>query len=429
MKRFLISILFVLCSINVIAQTDDDFVIDTLGLSQAYEPFRKMGVTLPECALPDSNIMREPFGTSLQMMKFIEKLDSVVLFQKGRVNIVHIGGSHVQADMYTHVIRQNIDSLNGELTPPRGFIFPYKVAKTNNPFNYRVSYSGEWKGERNAKREFSIAQGVSGILVHTTDASAQFSIDLNTDSIIRWTTNKVHLICESARGTAEPMMIVSDSIVLKGEAEPTGFLFTTNENISHFSFKVKFDSLQSQNPDTFIVRGIYADNEEPGIVYSSIGVNGASVPSYLGCVNFEHDLALVKPDLVVLAIGINDAVADNFSDSLFVAHYDTLLTHIRNVSPDCAFIFITNNDSFRRQRRRYYVNKNGLIAREAFYELGRKWQSPVWDLFEIMGGLGSMQKWQDERLAQRDKIHFTSSGYALVGQMFYDAFMQYYFDK
>ena len=145
---------------------------------------------------------------------------------------------------------------------------------------------------------------MSGILVHTTDASAQFSIDLNTDSIIRWTTNKVHLICESARGTAEPMMIVSDSVVLKGEAEPTGFLFTTNENISHFSFKVKFDSLQSQNPDTFIVRGIYADNEEPGIVYSSIGVNGASVPSYLGCVNFEHDLALVKPDLVVLAIDL-----------------------------------------------------------------------------------------------------------------------------
>lgn len=425
------SLSFVVSLAQSYADIDVNAVLaDTVGIMSAFDGHSiRQQVALPECAQPDSNFLRFPVGESSEVMRFVEKMDSVLLFRKGRVNILHIGGSHVQADMYTHVFRLNIDSLNGELMPPRGLLFPYSVAKTNNPSNYKVRYGGEWTGARNSLRQFSLPQGLCGILSYTVDTSAWFSVDLNPDSTLRWMTNHLHVLCSSTQGRAYPAVVLEDSTLLSPVREETGYRFDLKESLGKFSLKVVYDSLQAQYPDTFILNGVFADNDEPGIVYSSIGVNGASVPSYLGCVNLERDLKLVKPDLVIFAIGINDATMPNFSDSLFVANYDSLITRIRSVSPECAFIFITNNDSFLRARRRYYVNTNGEVARDGFYQLARQWRSPVWDLYEIMGGQSSMQQWQNDKLAQRDKVHFTRAGYLVVGQLFYDAFLDFYLNS
>jgi lysophospholipase L1-like esterase len=41
-----------------------------------------------------------------------------------------------------------------------------------------------------------------------------------------------------------------------------------------------------------------------------------------------------------------------------------------------------------------------------------------------MGGLESMAKWEQEELAKKDKIHFTNKGYALLGDLFFNALMR-----
>lgn len=385
-------------------------------------------ISLPNVALPDSNFLRMPGGVSPQMERLFNKLDSVLLFGKGRINILHIGGSHVQADFYTDVIRVNIDSLNAGLLPPRGFIFPYSVAKTNNPFNYKVNYGGTWSTARNALRQFKPTQGLSGINISTIDTTAWFSISLNRKNNHRWTTNKIHLFAQPNLHCQPVLTIEGFDNAIEAKTETTGFYFDLPCDVDSFCISLKYDSLMYYQPDTFVVRGIYADNNEQGIVYNSIGVNGASVPSYLKCDNFCCDLSLIKPDLVIFAIGINDAADKNFTDSVFCSNYDKLIEKIKAVSPQCAFIFITNNDSYKRRHRRYYVNENGLIARQAFYTLATKWQAGLWDLFEIMGGLKSMAEWQNVGLAARDKVHFTRQGYELIGKMFFDSFLEYYLD-
>jgi lysophospholipase L1-like esterase len=50
----------------------------------------------------------------------------------------------------------------------------------------------------------------------------------------------------------------------------------------------------------------------------------------------------------------------------------------------------------------------------------------VWDLFEIMGGLGSAKIWEEHGLAQRDKVHFTFKGYRLLGDMLFEALLTDY---
>ena len=174
----------------------------------------------------------------------------------------------------------------------------------------------------------------------------------------------------------------------------------------------------------------FPENDEPGIVYHAIGVNGASVPSYLSCEMFERQLALIQPDMVIFAIGINDAVPENFSDSAFIANYDSLIAKIERVVPHCAYIFITNNDSFRKikngKKSYYEVNRNGIRVQRDFYELARRHDGGVWDMFAIMGGLSSMRQWEVMGLAQKDKIHFTRKGYKLMGDMMYRAIIDSY---
>jgi lysophospholipase L1-like esterase len=40
-----------------------------------------------------------------------------------------------------------------------------------------------------------------------------------------------------------------------------------------------------------------------------------------------------------------------------------------------------------------------------------------WDTYEVMGGRGSMRKWQDDERAAPDGIHFKPKGYAEIGAL------------
>jgi lysophospholipase L1-like esterase len=55
------------------------------------------------------------------------------------------------------------------------------------------------------------------------------------------------------------------------------------------------------------------------------------------------------------------------------------------------------------------------------YELADETGGAVFDQFEIMGGLRSMEKWRTAHLAQNDRIHFTKAGYELMGKLLFNA--------
>ena len=149
--------------------------------------------------------------------------------------------------------------------------------------------------------------------------------------------------------------------------------------------------------------------------------------SYLSCLDFARDLDKVQPDLVIFGIGVNDAAADDFSPTAFIRDYSQLISIIKQKSPHCALLFITNNDTYKKVRRNNYrCNANGETAEQAFIDLGRRHNAGVWDQFHIMGGLGSMKLWQNEKLAQNDKIHFTQKGYAILGDLLYNALIKKY---
>jgi hypothetical protein len=56
--------------------------------------------------------------------------------------------------------------------------------------------------------------------------------------------------------------------------------------------------------------------------------------------------------------------------------------------------------------------------------MSKRYQTGVWDMFSVMGGLNSIVLWQNNGLAQRDKVHFTRRGYLTLGDLFFNALMK-----
>ena len=514
----------------------------------------------------DSTLNRIQFpGGNKSFEPFFQKMDSLVFENKGKVNILHIGGSHIQADVVSGRIREHLIKEYPGASAGRGFVFPYSAARTNTPSSYGSKYKGIWDMSKNVLREVKKPLGLLGIAVSTNDPRAEFTLLLDKyNSTPIYEETKFRLFGYSDSNNVVPVLVV-DSVDIPGELDTLtqSFVFRSPRPIDTLTFafrwadtalqakvaqyitdsliqdsiyRASLDTLNADSSNTtqtntgkdsagksggketlppaqeasvdsmfqgdcdimdttclereeskidllascrdfldstkqasdttattdssgtktvmadsqqkiicdslialsqalsivrprFTMTGVLSESDYAGITYTNVGINGARIAHYFEnvCPLFEKELAFIKPDLVIFAIGINDANVEKFDDKTFRNNYDTLIERFKRVNPNVAFIFETNNDMYRKVRkRRYAQHPVGEDARKAFFQLAEKHKAGIWDKFSLMGGLGSMAKWEKANLAKKDKIHFNQAGYNLLGDMFYKAFIDAY---
>lgn len=417
-------------------------------------------------------------GDSNRLHYFFAKLDSLALLGDQKINIVHIGGSHIQAGVFPNRIRTNFSNIMPGFGSERGAIFPYSAARTNNPKNFEVHYSGEWKRCQNSRPPVTETLGIMGYTISTNDLNSSISFNLNpTEFSSNWKFNKLRLFATIGDSTLMPILII-DNDTIPAVYEDSTFVFylntfadkgtialgktsdlerlydkytqqsivnnqqsidnnqelITDNKQTTDSLEIGLESDNNQNPTEeycttntnwkFSIMGLLPENNFNGITYHSMGVNGASLQSWLRCEKFEEQMAFIKPDLAIMAVGVNDAnvTSGKFSKETFKARYNQLLSKIYATNPNCAVIFITNNDCVVRVGRRSYgLNKNTALVQQAMHELAEQHNGAVWDLYEIMGGFGSISVWNEVGLANKDRVHFLVPGYNLLGDMLYNA--------
>ncbi|MDR1878887.1 MAG: GDSL-type esterase/lipase family protein [Bacteroidales bacterium] len=373
----------------------------------------------------DASAVYFPTDDTTVYDKLFRKLDRLLLEGKGKVNILHIGGSHIQSGTLSHQIRSDLLNAFPGTTGDRGLIFPFSAAKTNNPQNYKTTYSGDWLTVKNTQRNPGYPLGLTGMCITTSDTNATIGIRMRNTADLAFDFNKVYLLGNCDTGDVRPLLHIRDSIIIEGVYDTLLSVYCFELGMYVDEFVLSFATNDTLGW-TFSLRGFWLSNGLPGITYTDVGVNGANVSSYLKCVYLEQDLAIVKPDLCIFSVGINDASGTNFDTSYFMNNYKALIRRIRTVAPDCAILFTTNNDSYQKVNKRYYNNTNGLLARQAFYSLAAFYNTGVWDLFSWMGGLEAIKQWENKNLAQKDKVHFTAQGYSLIGDCIYNAFISEY---
>lgn len=379
---------------------------------------------VPENDLVDlsHNTIRLPGGTTT-WDGFNDKLDRLFFDGEGQVNIVQIGGSHIQADMWTAALRQRLQSVAPGTRAGRGFIFPYNMAGSNNPYWYEPVYTGKWIMHKNTVRTDTSRLGLAGYTVTTRDSVASLRVSFRgeqypgypfTRATVLHGSDSSYVVSATCHDTDVAITYATD--VMQGRT-----VFEFSQPIDTLDLRIEQTDTLTQR--SFTLRGIILGGDEPGVYYHASGVNGAATWSWLRCQRLTEELALLKPDLVVFSIGINDAHDPDFCASCYEKNYDRLIAQARSIDPNVAILLVTNSDSFRKRR---YPVRNADEVREVMLRLAEKHGTGVWDLYGVMGGQGSIRLWQRQGLAKRDLIHFTRQGYTMIGDLMFTAIMKEY---
>jgi lysophospholipase L1-like esterase len=352
---------------------------------------------------------------------FYLALDSLRNGTRKKVQVVHIGDSHIQADLFSGRIRTQLQDSAWFGNGGRGFVFPYPLAKTNNPYNYKVSYTGQWTGCRNVQRNQNCEWGLAGITAETIDSSATFTVQTVTN-FNNSPTSRVRLFYPVQDSTQFSVVLAAaDSVYFPVKNDSAGYIeFFLAYEVSQVNIKLlKTDSLQYH----FTLQGISMENNRPGLVYSSLGVNGAEVVSFLRNTKLEENLAALNPDLIIISLGTNDSYGKNFDAAYFKQNYGLLLQRVQRAVPGASVLLTAPGDCY---RSRKYPNPNTAKAVSQIFNLAEETGSAFWNFYLVMGGYRSVVKWQYSGLATKDRIHLTGKGYKLQGELLFDALMRDY---
>ena len=359
---------------------------------------------------------------------FYKKLFELQETRKGRVDIVHIGDSHIQADFFSGTIRQKLQLKFGN--SGRGLLFPYHVAKSNGPSSYTTTSNRVWDAKRNVFYEKPLPIGISGFTIETTDVSAEINLTVKNQPGLGYSFTKFTLFQE--KGLSNYDITICDEINCE-----KGILKSVDTSINSFVTELKFDKPISQiilrnkitdtlHPQTTRIYGMLLENDSSGVLYNMIGVNGAEYRHYVKSKYFMQQLSYLNADLIIVSLGTNEAFTASFDHVLFYRYIDTLISNLKLASPNAAILLTTPADSFRKSRKGRVKNPDMQLARATIINYCLQHNLPYWDLYEIMGGFGSMGKWFSSQLSAKDRVHFNGRGYQIQGDLFNKALMSGY---
>lgn len=391
-----------------------------------------MGKTLDSLILPYPFINKqvskvENDSLNTYMADFYQKLYELKTGKRDRVTVIHIGDSHIQADFFTGRVRQNMQLEFGNAG--RGTVFPYRAAKTNGPSDYRSWTNTDWTSRRNSVAGNELPIGLTGITIETMDTNSLLRITMKNMPGLDYGFNKLTLFHEKGIGAFDVTVCDTFNCELAKIDVRTGDPNRSEVNFTSQMYSVIFDfSAPDTNARRSRIYGMLLENGQPGVLYNMIGVNGAEYRHYNNSQYFIDQLAYLKPDLVIISMGTNEAYMSGFKKDLFYNNIDSLVKHIRAVAPGSKCLLTTPGDSFRRTRKGRVKNPDMLLARNTVIDYCTTNGLPYWDLFRVMGGYGSMAKWYVSGLAAYDRLHFSKKGYDIQGRLLFDAMMRSYED-
>lgn len=357
------------------------------------------------------------------MKHFYQNLNQLKLDKNITVRITQIGDSHLQADLFSGKIRERMQLNFGNAG--RGLIVPYHVARTNEPYTYQTSSNVIWKSKRNIALTDSMPIGVGGLTIATSEAGASIQIKIGNKPNLNYSFNKLTLFHEKGENCFD--FDVKDScggtIAMLSALPFVGRRFHTEAILPSYenwiSLTVRLRSYTQ--PSNTMVYGLLVENSKPGILYNTIGINGAEYRHYNKSLYFHEQQAALKPNLIILSLGTNEAFSRSFDPTIFIQQVDSMVSNLKATNPLASIMITMPGDHF---RNRKYKNINLPLIRQVLIDYCLASKIAYWDLFQIMGGLGSIAKWNAYHLTSKDLLHLNRRGYELQGELLFQAIIR-----
>lgn len=413
--------------------TDEEFESDTIRLPLPLPGMLVTGAdTLSFANSGDNN------DESVALSRFFAMLDSLKSEKDTVLTIVHLGDSHIQAGRYSGKVMRLLQNEFGNAG--RGWISPLKLSRTNEPDDYFITSAlREWTAGRCIQLKKKTTIGIGGIGVRSISPSINLNVMIAPKNGAGYAFNQAILYRKS---NAMPMLptdaskriataFLSDSVLPGGMVADTFRMSCLTDTLLLHSTRRKQGTDQLLPASSFnnTYYGFNLTNGKSGILYHSIGVNGAMYVHYSDSV-YIRQLALLQPQLLIISLGTNETFGRRFSADDFEGQVKRFLSLVRKEIPDVEIILTTPPECYKRsykdKKRIYIRNTNTEKAAAAIKQIAWDENIVCWDLFRATGGANSCRKWQTQHLMSKDRIHFATRGYEEQGLLLYRAMMNSY---
>jgi lysophospholipase L1-like esterase len=208
----------------------------------------------------------------------------------------------------------------------------------------------------------------------------------------------------------------------RGEAARSGFFEVRAPQAGPNSFDVKTLSGEVR------LFGAVLENDGPGVVYDSLGVNGAYAGLLVSAMNQAHwaeQLQHRKPNLVVINYGTNES---QYATPEQLERYDRdlreVVRRVREALPGVSILIVSPMDRGQMAPGGKIITKPSIpMIVDLQRRVALETNCAFFNTYAAMGGEGTMAKWAaaPKRLVRSDLTHPTAEGAEIVGRLIYEA--------
>lgn len=362
-----------------------------------------------ETFIPEKNSF-DSLMHSTEMYSIHQKLSFLKEDKIQRFTILHLGDSHIEIGQFSGEIKKQLieEYGKGEI----GWEFPYQLFNPQSMKVFPLEVKGNWKRASIKQGKTPIPLGVNGLAFYLEDSLGEihFSKRLKDEPFTKieflhfLDGNVFPLICEGAK-------IITEKVGHHTAITKLLFEKPTDEVIVKFDNKIK--------PIIYALR-VNANQDEKGITYHKFGVAGSTLDQFINNTPLFHEqLAVIKPDLLIISLGTNDSYIDSLNVTRISKQLEVFVHEIHQTVPKSTILFTTAPDTKYQNRRPKRITEINTIIRN---QVSKDNSLVLWDLNHIMGGDNSMEEWCRRLYVNSDSLHFNPRGYRLQGALFMEAF-------
>ena len=349
---------------------------------------------------------------------FFEKMQNA---GKRHLRILHYGDSQIECDRITSFLRQEFqDEFGGcgvGLIPALQTVPTYTTSQSLAG-GHAVQYMAFGPRDLRGNSDFY------GPMAKRTELSDTATINISArggkDYSHSCTFNKVTVMTKDAAQLN--LMVRGDTIALDSANVGEMYFYTARLGRGASAATIGVKGHAS-------ILGIQLDGSG-GVNVDNLPMRGCSGPELMNInrASMRPFLARENVGLILLQYGGNSvpyltkAKLPGYKERM-----KNMIGMFRQMSPDARIVFIgpsdmANVDTTGAVRSYSILPEAVKTLREAANESG----AAFWNMYDVMGGNGSMSKWVRSGLAGSDYVHFTPSGAKKMAHMLYETLQFYY---
>ena len=339
--------------------------------------------------------------------------------------VTHYGDSPITNDGITSTVRRLLQTRFGDAG--HGFILMDKPWAWYGHQAINFQSGGDWAsnpmiGGKEADGGFGLG-GVS-FRANGPGKYARFGPAADGEVGKRFSRMEVYYLKQPGGGqfTVDVNNGGAQTVSTAGDANASGFYQIKAPNDGQNTFGVKSAGGEVR------LFGAVLENDGPGVVYDSLGVNGAYAGLLATAMNESHwaeQLQHRNPNLVIINYGTNES---QYATPAQMERYEKdlreVVRRVRAALPQVSIMVVSPMDRGKRGPGGKIITMPSIpMIVEMQRRVAAETNCAFFDTYKAMGGEGTMAKWNTGKnhLVGGDLTHPTAEGAEIVGRLIFEA--------